>query len=287
MGAIQNFRVSFNLISFDAGLWKGTEPRESQTSCSQLHRHITKDDETGEITSDTFHPVGQKKYCKDCKKELKPADIISGYEYEKGKFVEITPADKEAIKVERSSKITIDQMVPRKYILERLEILDEYYKLRPVESGAKAQDLEAFATMLEAIGDQVLIGHCAMYSRTRPLAIMAGKGEFKVFTLMYDGEIRVSQNNALPEVPKSYIKMAKQVLETFKTDEPMLDYPDDYKEGFVAMVADKVKGVKKDETVEEPAPVIKVGSTEDMFKAALAEIESGKKKKPAPRKKAS
>jgi hypothetical protein len=38
MGAIQNFRVSFNLISFDAGLWKGTEPRESQTSCSQLHR---------------------------------------------------------------------------------------------------------------------------------------------------------------------------------------------------------------------------------------------------------
>lgn len=53
--------------------------------------------------------IQYKKYCSHCGKEVGPADIVKGYEYEKGKYVVMTEDDLEKIKTKKDKTIHIIQ----------------------------------------------------------------------------------------------------------------------------------------------------------------------------------
>lgn len=48
-----------------------------------------------------------KKYCPNCEKELKSADIVKGYQYEKDKYVIMTDDEIDELKVEKDRTINI------------------------------------------------------------------------------------------------------------------------------------------------------------------------------------
>ena len=51
-----------------------------------------------QLAKDTMKRVRYVKTCPDCKRELKPEDIVKGYQYEKGKYVVVDDEELDAIK---------------------------------------------------------------------------------------------------------------------------------------------------------------------------------------------
>ena len=71
-----------------------------------------------QLAKDTMKRVRYVKTCPDCKRELKPEDIVKGYQYEKGKYVVVDDEELDAIKTDadRAMKIVqfsdIDEVPP-------------------------------------------------------------------------------------------------------------------------------------------------------------------------------
>ena len=51
-----------------------------------------------QLAKDSMKRVRYVKTCPDCKRELKPEDIVKGYQYEKGKYVVVDDEELDAIK---------------------------------------------------------------------------------------------------------------------------------------------------------------------------------------------
>ena len=71
-----------------------------------------------QLAKDSMKRVRYVKTCPDCKRELKPEDIVKGYQYEKGKYVVVDDEELDAIKTDadRAMKIVqfsdIDEVPP-------------------------------------------------------------------------------------------------------------------------------------------------------------------------------
>ena len=69
------------------------------------------------VDKKTMSRVKYKKTCVDCDdREVSQADIVKGYEYEKGKYVIFTPDDFEKLKSKRDKTIVINQFTNLKAI---------------------------------------------------------------------------------------------------------------------------------------------------------------------------
>ena len=71
-----------------------------------------------QLAKDSMKRVRYVKTCPDCKRELKPEDIVKGYQYEKGKYVVVDDEELDVIKTDadRAMKIVqfsdIDEVPP-------------------------------------------------------------------------------------------------------------------------------------------------------------------------------
>ena len=54
----------------------------------------------------------QKRWCPTCEKEVPTAEIVKGYEFEKGKYVLLLDAELDAVKPESARVITLVQFAP-------------------------------------------------------------------------------------------------------------------------------------------------------------------------------
>src|SRR6516165_1702723 len=112
--------------------------------------------------------------------------IIKGYEVGKGQYIEIEPAELEAIAIESKRIIEIDEFVPKKEINE-LYLNSPYYLAPDGEVGQ-----QAFAVIREAIRKEgmVALGRVVFTSREHVIALEPpGKGLLGI-TLRYPYEVR-------------------------------------------------------------------------------------------------
>ena len=86
--------ISFGLVHIPVSLYRTV--RDHDISFNQLCKK-------------TKQRVRYKKYCGNCEKELKPEDIVKGYQYEKDKYVVMTNDELEAIKSDKDKTIHILQ----------------------------------------------------------------------------------------------------------------------------------------------------------------------------------
>jgi DNA end-binding protein Ku len=100
-------------------------------------------------------------------------DIIKGYQVSKGHYIEITDEDLEAVSVESTRTIDIDQFVPR-------EEIDDLYNIRPYFIAPEGKvGADAFVTIREAIAatGKVALGRLVLTTREHVIALEPrGKG---------------------------------------------------------------------------------------------------------------
>jgi DNA end-binding protein Ku len=244
------------------GVFPATSERE------KIHFH--------QINRKTGHRIRYKKVDAETGREVDADDVVKGYEIAKGEFVEIEPEELEAIELDSTRVIEIEQFVPRGEV-DDLYLRDPYYIVPDGEVGQ-----QAFAVIREAIRkeDMLAIGKITFTTRQHMIALEPrGKGLMGV-TLRYPYEVRGEESyfDDIPNerIPKDMLALASHII-AGKTGHFQPDkFEDDYEKALRALVKKKEKG-EPIERSEEAAPSNVIDLMDALRRSAGEERGRGRK----------
>jgi DNA end-binding protein Ku len=263
--------------------WKGYL-RLSLVSCPVALYPATTDAEKvrfHQINRHTGNRVRYRKVDADTGEEVDPDEIVKGYEISKGKYLEVTDEDLEAVAIESSRTIDIDRFVPRSEI-------DDLYNVRPyyVAPDGKVA-AEAFMTIREAIDATKMVAIASLVLTTREHMIaLEPRGRGLMGTLLrYPYEVR-DEKDYFADIPnlkidKEMLDLAKHIVETKKGHFTPDMFEDRYEDALKDLIRRKAKGEK----IEAPEPE-KPSNVVSLMDALRRSVEAGqaKTRKPAPRR---
>jgi DNA end-binding protein Ku len=266
--------ISFGLVTIPVAVYPATE--EKTLRFHQLHR-----DDGGRIR--------MKRTCSIDGEEVPYEEIAKGYEYEKDKYVVLTDEDFDAVPVESSRAIDIQQFVDIDEIDPTL--YKKSYYLVPDETGAKA-----YALLREAMSQDSRVGIAKVSFRDKEhLAALRFKDEaFVLETMYWPDEIRAFETdvNLDTNVREQELQMARQLIENLTSEWNPDEFTDEYREAMLQIVEAKITG-QEIETVT-PEPTAKVVDLMEALKASVAaakkdadepaEAEKESPKRSAPKK---
>jgi DNA end-binding protein Ku len=160
----------------------------------------------------TGHRIRNVKVDVETGEEVGSKDVIMGYEVSKGRYIQITEAELEAIALDSKHTIDIDEFVPKKEI-------DERYYLRPYYVAPDGDiGLDAFAVIRDVLAkmDRVALGRVILTNREHVIALeRRGKGLVGML-LRYSYEIRNEHEyfDGIPDVklPKDMLDLAEHIV---------------------------------------------------------------------------
>jgi DNA end-binding protein Ku len=232
------------------------------------------------ISFNQLHSVCQtrinlKKWCPKCDCEVTSADIVKGYEFEKGRWVVVSDEDIAKVRTESTKIINLVQFAGDDEI-DPMYVDNAYYL---VPDGAMATD--AYAVMRDGMQGKVGVGKVAIHGRESLVAVKPHKQGLVMYTLHHAAEIRtIDQIDELREVRgkvnPAEMKLAKQVIDSFAGELNLADYKDEYQDGLRQIIEAKVAGEEIVAPVEEAPP--KVVDLMEALRRSLDQVSAGKKK---------
>ena len=189
--------------------------------------------------------------------EVAADDIVKGYEVSKGNYIEMEPDELDAVEIESTRMIDIDQFVPRKEI-DELYMKDPYYIVPDGDVGG-----QAFAVIREAIKKEgmIALGRVVFTNREHVIALEPRGNGLMGLTLRYPYEVRDEKDyfDDIPNetVPKDMLELATHIVQSksghFK--------PDKFEDRYEAALRDLIKRKQQGKPIErqkerEPAKVI-------------------------------
>ena len=219
--------------------------------------------------------IQQKRWCPQCNREVPNAEIVKGYEFEKGRYVVLDEEDFEKVRPESTRVIDLVQFADASAIDPMY--VDRAYYLAP--DGPMASD--AFAVMRDGMEGKVGVGKLALYGREYLVAIKPQGRGIVMYTLHHAAELRsidvVDELNSVPAKAKpEEIKLAKQVISTFDAPLDFATYKDEYREGLQRIIDAKIAGEEiVAPTVEAPPRVVNLMAA---LKKSLDAVSTTKKK---------
>ena len=196
------------------------------------------------INSETGNRVRMRRVDEGTGEEVPYDKIVSGYEVEKGQYIEFTDEELEAIALESTRTIDIDEFVPKKEI-------DQLYNIRPYYIVPEGKvGIDAFAVISEAIEemDKVALGRVVLTSREHIIALEPrGKGLMGTL-LRYPYEVRNEDEyfDDIPEskVAKDMLDLAKHIVQTKSGHFNPEKFEDHYEEALKELLSKKQAGQK-------------------------------------------
>jgi DNA end-binding protein Ku len=188
-----------------------------------------------------------------CEREGRPVawkDLVKGFEYEKGKFVVVTPDDFRAASIERSKSIDIVDFVKASEIDVRY--FETPYYVLPAEGGERAHALLGKAI---ASSGRVGIGKIVFRDAQHLAAVTAFDGAMVVNLLRFADEVADLEPFRAPaqEVRPKELELAEQLIESLADAWKPEKYADEFQKNLMRILDAKVKGRKPDlEAPEEP-----------------------------------
>ena len=270
-------------------IWKGAISFGLVTIPVTLHSAVR---EQGGISFNQLHAkdnsrIRYKKVCEREGKEVPAAEIVKGYEYEKGKYIVISDEELEQAERATSRSFEIAAFVKEDDVDPRY--FDKPYYLAPMPGGEKAYAL--LRETMERTGS-LGVGSFVLRKKTH-LAGLKAVGEALVLEIMrYERELVDVRELRIPEVKDlrpQELKMAEQLVENLSEPFEPSKFRDVYTESLMQVIQAKLKG-KKAELPEADEPEMD-GVIDLMARLQESIKESGKKsaapaakKKAAPRK---
>jgi DNA end-binding protein Ku len=219
--------------------------------------------------------INQKKWCSKCEREITSAEVVKGYEFEKGRWVVVADEDIAKVRTESTKVINLVQFAGADEIDPMY--VDRAYYLVP--DGGMAAD--AYAVMRDGMEGKVGVGKVAIHGRESLVAVKPHKQGLVMYTLHHAAEIRtIEQIDELREVRgkvgPAEMKLAKQVIESFEGPLDLADYKDEYQEGLQKIIDAKIAGEEVIAPEEEAPP--KVVDLMEALRRSLDQVSAGKKK---------
>ena len=185
-------------------------------------------------------PIAYRRVCAEENVEVPWAEIVKGYEYEKGQFVVMTEADFEAADVEATQTIDIRDFVVAAEIPP--VYFEQPYYLEPQKTGAKA-----YALLREALRRSGRVGVATVVLRQREhLAAVQATGDAMTLTTMrFAHEIAAPAGLDLPAdagLDRREIDLALQLVGTLEGPWQPEKYRDRYRDALQATIERKLEG---------------------------------------------
>jgi DNA end-binding protein Ku len=236
-----------------------------------------------QINKETGNRIRYRKVDEDTGEEVRPDEIVKGYQVDKGRYVEISDEEVEAIAIESTRTIEIDEFVPRTEI-------DDLYLIRPyylAPDGKVGQD--AFAVIRNVIKqmNMVAIGRVVLTSREHVIALEArGKGLMGTL-LRYPYEVR-DENEYFDDIhdvklTKDMIDLAKHIVETKTGHFEPEKFKDHYETALKELVEKKMKGIKIEAPRERDEPTKVINLMDALRRSVRSEQQQTGRKQPAKR----
>lgn len=248
--------ISFGMVSIPIKLFTAT------TSKDVAFNELFKEDHS-RLKRIRWHPTQQR--------EVSADEVVKGYEYAKGQYVELTDEDFEKLPVPSKHSIQIVAFVDEKEIDP--VFFDQAYALEPEEMGLKPWALFMHALSTKGL---VAVGKIAIRKKEQLCVLRAVNGNLVMSTLYYPDEIRVDIGKGLPEVELSEAeqKMASALVDLLTAKFDPESFKDEYREELMKMIQAKVEG-KEIVTAPEAAP--QVMDLMEALRASLEQAEAAKK----------
>ena len=219
--------------------------------------------------------IQQKRWCPKCEREVPLAEIVKGYEFEKGRYVVMTEDDMSKVRPESTRVIDLVQFTDAAAI-------DPIYVERPYYLAPDGQmALDAFAVMREGMKGKAGIGRLALYGREYLVAVQPKDKGLVMYTMRRANEVRamstIEELDAVPsKIKPDEIKLAKQVIGNFEGALNLEDYKDGYQEELKRIIDAKIAGEEVVATEEKAPP--KVVNLMDALRQSLDRVSTQKKK---------
>jgi DNA end-binding protein Ku len=219
--------------------------------------------------------IQQKKWCPTCQVEVANTDLVKGYEFEKGRYVQVEEEDVAKVRPVSTRVINVVQFAEASAI-DPVYVEKPYY-LAP--DGAVAA--EAFAVIREGMAGKAAVGKVALYGREYLVAIQPRENGLVMFTLRHASEVRaMSAIDELKTVPAKIkpeeVKLARQVIGSFETEGDLTQYRDEYQDELRRILDAKIAGQEISAAPEEAPP--KVVNLMDALRESLERVSATKKR---------
>lgn len=264
--SIWNGMISFGLVNIPVGLYPATRDND-------LHFHLLHKEDCGRIR--------QQRVCEECGEVVDYDELVKGYEYEKGEYVEVTKEELEKVQPEATELITIHSFVdPDK--------IDPLYYERPYYLMPDKRSGKVYSLLREALKESNRVGIATFVLRTKEyLATLRPCGNAMILnTIHFADEIREAEGvpEGKPDVKAAELKMTEQLIESMEEKDFDADkYSDTYADAVQKMIEDKLEGKKVSAGKTKPRQATNVLDLMSRLKASLEETE-GKEKKPTRKK---
>jgi len=236
--------LKLSLVSCPVALYPAT------TSVEKTHFHM--------INRETGNRLKQQMVDAETGDVVEGDQKARGYELKKGEYVEIEKQELEAVQIESSHTIDIDNFVPRDEIDDRY-INNPYYIAPDGKAG-----IDAFAVIRDAMKNKgrVALARIVLTNREHIIAIEPlGKGLLGI-TLRYPYEVRDEREYfddiGNPKITKDMIELASHILDSKAAHFDPSKFKDDYENALKTLVRRKAAGkpVRVAEPEERPSNVV-------------------------------
>ena len=253
--------ISFGLVYIPIAVYPAT--REEKLSFRQLRR------------SD-LSPIKYKKVAEADMKEVPAADIVKGFEFEKGRYVIMNDEDFEKVRIESTHSIDITDFVE----LEQVDPKFFYkpYFLEPQKGGEKA-----YALLHKALSGTDKIGIAKVVISNREyLAAVKADGLFLVLELMhFASEVLTPEelNRPKTELNDKELKMAQALVDSMTVAWEPDKYRDEYRTAVMELIEQKAKNKKIDIKPSAPHAATNVVDLVKVLQESLNRNQSVRVKK--------
>jgi DNA end-binding protein Ku len=259
--------LKLSLVSCPISLFPATSERE------KINFH--------QINRKTGHRIKYRKVDAETDRAVDPDDIVKGYEARKNEYIELEANELDAIALDSTRVIEINECVPADEI-DELYLNQPYYIAPDGEVGA-----QAFAVIREAMrkDGMVALGKVVFTSREHVIALKPRGAGLLGITLHYPYEVRDEKEyfDNIPDekVPKDMLELASHILETKRGTFDPKKFEDNYEDALKDLLRKKKKG----ETIERPKEAVP-SNVVDLMEALRQSVGASKRRKPPSHRKA-
>jgi DNA end-binding protein Ku len=268
MRTIWNGSISFGLVNIPIGLALATQ--RDDVSFRTLHR------ECGT-------PIKQKRWCPQHEREVEADELVKGWEVAKGEYVIVDEADLESVALQRSQSIEILRFVN----LDDVDpvYFDRTYYLSPAAADAARRPYVLLLRAMQETG-MAAIGKFVLWGKEN-LCLIRAQGDALALELLYFADdvrskAEIEEAVETTDVRDAELALAEQVINSLVGEWNPEDFENEYRRDVRAMLEAKLSG----EQITRPEPVAETPVIDLMeaLRRSVAEVQTTKKTKAAPRK---
>jgi DNA end-binding protein Ku len=237
--------LRFGLVAFQVEAFNARRPEAGAVAFHQLH-------------AECHNRIRYEKHC-PVHGKVENNEIVSGYEYSRGRYVEVEAEELDALRTEHEKALTLDNFVEPEEI-DPIYYDGRMYYLAPASAEAR-EPYAVFMAALEREG-RYGVGQVVFSGKDQVVLLRPYNGALHMAMLNYPAEMRDAAEvvGTLPEIRggDKQVRLAEQLIQSWGEEAfEYSDYTDPYLERVKELIDAKVEGreLVAPEEDEEPEVV--------------------------------